>query len=131
MKHILRHDIFPPLEVHDNSLWIFILLVIAGVSVISIVWIWLLKRYRFNKDRNFKNYLKILKKCDLTQARASAYSISYYGRLLAQSEEENFLLESLIAELEFYKYKKNTPELSLELKEQFFIFVDKIESKYV
>ena len=131
MKHKLRYDIFPPLEVHDNSLWIFILLVIAGVSVISIAWILLFKRYHSSRDKNFKKYLKTLKNCDLTQARISAYRLSYYGRLLAQTEEEKDLLKSLVAELEFYKYKKNAPELSSELKEQFFIFLSKIESKYV
>jgi len=130
MNQILLHDIFPPLEVNDNSLLVFIVLVVVSVTLIFLSMSWILKKYSFNRDKTLKKHLSILKNCDLSQARVSAFCISYYGRLLAQSREEKALIEELIRELEIYKYKKNMPEISSELKERVLMFIDTIESKY-
>jgi len=131
MNQILQHDIFPLLEVSDNSLLVFISLIIVSTVLIALSMSWLFKKYSFNRDKTVKKYLNILKRCDFSQARASAFCISYYGRFLAQNTQEKALVEELIKELEIYKYKKNVPEISLELKERVLTFIDIIESKHV
>jgi len=131
MKAPLINDIFPPVEIPDNSFFSFIILVSIGLILLSFGF------YRFYKKRAVKQLtaeekqLNILKACDLENVRQSAYQISYYGKLLASTSEEKRLLDKIILELTPYKYQQDLSHLPDSIKEQLQLFITLLERKHV
>ena len=127
MNEIKIHDIKSLVEIPDISLYIYLLLWILGIAFIFIL-IFFVYKFFYNKNKNErKNYYKTLKELDLKDAKQSAYTISKYVRLLAQSEREKRLSDELIEELEKYKYKKEVKELENDVKIIFARFMDSID----
>jgi len=131
MKNLVIHDIFPPVDVPDNSVYIFSPLLLAAILSTVFVVRTLYKKFRVHKIRREKKYIKILNNCDFKNTKQSSYQISYYGHLLAKTAKEKEALKEIISELSLHKYKKDIPEISEEIIEQFKMFLNTIEHRYV
>lgn len=129
MKDIPLHDIKPLVEVPDNSLLYLGLLGALGVLVIGLLLFWLWKVYKESKKINLrKHYLESLQKVDLSSPKEAAYTISTYGRLLAQSDREKEMLENLDSRLSSYKYKKEVDALDEETLAYYQLFVEVLDA---
>lgn len=131
MNNIVIHDIFPLVDVLDNSAYIFISLLFAGILSAIFVMRTLYKKFRVHKISREKKYIEILNNCDFKNVKQSAYQISYYGRLLAKTDKEKEALKEIVSALSLHKYKKGIPEISEEIIEQFHMFLTTIEHRYV
>jgi len=131
MKNLVINDVFPLVDVPDNSAYIFFSLLFAGILSASFFVRTLYKKFRIHKISREKKYIKILNNCDFKNAKQSSYQISYYGRLLAKTDKEKEALKEIVSELSLYKYKKDIPEISEEIIEQFHMFLNTIEHRYV
>lgn len=131
MNNIVIHDIFPLVDVPDNSAYIFISLLFAGILSAIFVMRTLYKKFRVQKISREKKYIEILNNCDFKNVKQSAYQISYYGRLLAKTDKEKEALKEIVSALSLHKYKKVIPEISEEIIEQFHMFLTTIEHRYV
>lgn len=130
MQDIPLHDIKPLVEVPDNS-FIYLMIIIAVIATIIIVplivWIW--KKYQNSKSVNMrKEYLKKIRSIDTSDAKKAAYEMSLYGRLLAESQREIEMLESLDARLQKYKYKKDVQKLDDDTLAYYHLFLEVIDA---
>ncbi|MBE0499470.1 MAG: hypothetical protein IBX43_09585 [Campylobacterales bacterium] len=129
MKDIPLHDIKPLVEVPDNSLLYLGLLGVLGVLALGLLLLWLWKVYKESRKVNLrKHYLESLQKVDLSSAKEAAYTISTYGRLLAQSEREKEMLENLDSRLSSYKYKKEVDTLDEETLAYYQLFLEVLDA---
>ncbi len=127
MNEIKIHDIKSLVDIPDISLYIYIFLWIIASAIIFLI-VFLLFRFFRNRSKNQrKEYYKILDELDLSDVKNSAYTITKYARLLAQSHREKKLVNELIEELEAYKYKKEVEPLSDEIKIIFGRFMDSVD----
>ena len=131
MKNLVINDVFPLVDVPDNSAYIFFTLLFAGILSVGLGSYYLYKKFRVHKISREKKYIKILKNCDFKNAKQSTYQISYYGHLLAKTVEEKKAIEEIVTQLSSHKYKKDVPEISDEIKEQFQLFLNTIEISHV
>lgn len=131
MKNLVINDVFPLVDVPDNSAYIFFTLLCIGILSVGLGIYTLYKKFRVYKIRREKKYIQILKNCDFKNAKQSVYQINYYGYLLAKTVEEKKALEALVTQLSSYKYKKDVPEISDEIKGQFQRFLQMIEIRHV
>jgi hypothetical protein len=84
------------------------------------------KIFKRKKPNKRKKYLEILQKLNLENTKKSAYDITKYGILIAQTPEEKQLIKKLIMKLEAYKYKKYVKPFDDEIKTTFNIFMDSL-----
>ena len=130
MKDIPLHDIKPLVEVPDNSLIVLLILaaiVLTLIIVPLVVWMW--KRYKNSKAANLrKGYLEKLHTVNTDDTKQAAYEISEYGRLLARSEKEIALLDSLDKRLSEYKYKKEVGKIDDETLGHYHVFLEVLDA---
>lgn len=131
MKNLVINDIFPLIDVPDNSAYIFFTLLCIGILSAYLGIYSLYKKFRVHKINKEKIYITILKNCDFKNAKQSVYQISYYGHLLAKTVEEKKTIEAIVTQLSSYKYRKDVPEISDEIQEQFQRFLHTIEIRHV
>ena len=72
-----------------------------------------------------KMAMELLKKFEVTDAKRSAYEFSHLAQY-AVNDDQRQQLESLLKELEVYKFKKEVPELDSQLKERLQTFVKEL-----
>ena len=122
------HDIKPIVEIPDISIYIYYSLIVFVVLLLSIGIYFL---YKFLKPKEKTKELicyEKLQNIDFTKTKDAAYKISKYGKLLAKDERQLDLINELIEELSFYKYKKMIPdEFSKETKTKFNIFMESLD----
>ncbi len=127
MNELKIHDIKELVEVPDISFYIYYGLISLGV-IICCIFIYFAYKFIINKKTNIrKEYLSILQNINLEDTKHSAYIITKYGHKIAIHEREKQLLEDLIVQLEIYKYKKDVPKFSDEVKTSFGIFMDSLD----
>lgn len=130
MKDIPLHDIKPLVEVPDNSLMLLLILAAIALTLIIVplvIWMW--KRYHSSKALNLrKAYLHKLHTVNIDDAKQAAYEISEYGRLLAVSDKEIALLDSLDKRLSEYKYKKEVGEIDDETLGHYHVFLEVLDA---
>ncbi len=131
MKTLAMNDIFPLVEVPDNSAYIFFILLMICILSVALGIYFIYKQLRSHKISREKKYIEILKKCDFGNTKQSLYQISYYGHLLAQTVEEKKAIDAIVTQFSSYKYKKEVPEISDEIQEQFVRFLHTIEKRHV
>lgn len=117
-KDIPLHDIKPLIEIQEYSLYSFIALVLL-VSVMILGLIYFV--YKYIKNRNSFNiraeHLTLLKVCNLNDTKKAAYEITLYGATFSTDNQENQrTYETLVEELETYKYKKDVESFNKETK---------------
>ncbi len=130
MNDIPLHDIKPLVAVPDNSLMILVVVVSLVLTAVLVpLFIWLYKLYKKNQKVNKrKEYLEKIHNIDISDAKTAAYEISKYGLLLAESERELEMLESLDKRLSVYKYKKEVEALDEETLGYYQLFLEVVDA---
>jgi len=130
MQDIPLHDIKPLVDVPDNSLMILILIVALVLTAVLVpLFIWLYKLYKKSQKINKrKEYLEKIHAIDTNDSKTAAYEISKYGFLLAESERELEMLESLDKRLSVYKYKKEVEALDKETLGYYQLFLELVDA---
>ncbi len=127
MQDLKIHDIKGLVEIPDFSIYLYMLLWILA-SLLFFAFIYLVYKLIKNRKKNYrKEYYKNLKEIDFSNTKQSAYKITRYSRLLAQSPREKKLMEELLEALEKYKYKKNVEQFDDEIKILYGRFMDNID----
>jgi len=129
MKDIPLHDIKPIVEVPDNSLYFTVALGLVLLLVLVALVFWILRLYRQSKAEDLRKiHLEKIHNVDTSDAKEAAYEISYYGRLLAESQRELDLLESLDERLSRYKYKKEVKSLDDDTLGYYRLFLEVLDA---
>ena len=117
-------DIKPLLEIPDNSYYIYLsivgVLAILGLSIIY----FLVKRFILNrKESQEQKYFKRLKSVDWSDAKSSAYLVTYLGRKLAKDKRAKEIYSQILPMLEKYKYRAKVPPVDDETLRQYELLV--------
>jgi len=106
MNNLKIHDIKPLIEVNDYSLYLFISLIIIGLTVFSYLLYFLYQKFTNKKQNRQKFHIQELKTMDYTQSKTAAYNISKHISCLLKDELQTKLANEVLEDLEQYKYKK-------------------------
>ncbi len=99
-----------------------------SLLIIIVLAFWLTRLYKQYKSEDLrKGYLEKIHNVNTADAKEAAYEISYYGRLLAQSQRELDMLESLDERLSQYKYKKEVKPLDDETLGYYRLFLEVLD----
>ena len=117
-------DIKPLLEIPDNSYYIYLAIVgvfaILGLSIIYFV----VKKFLLNRKENQEQkYLRQLKRIDWSDAKSSAYLVTYLGRKLANDNRSKEVYSQILPMLEKYKYRAKVPSVDEETLRQYDLLV--------
>ncbi len=118
------HDIKELENIPDNSIFIFSILVFAGIILILTIIFLFIKYFKNRKVSDRKTYFNILKNIDFDDSKKAAYIITKYSRLIANNDREKKLANELIEELEFFKYKKNVKKIDKLTKAKYSTFME-------
>lgn len=120
------HDIKPLATIPDQSFFILSVSVVLGVLIVLTL-LYALYRF-FKKDKTKRlDYIKQLKALDMRDVKASAYTISKYGRLLVKDERSKKFYLQLEKELSNYKYQKEVPAFDKKTLNYFQLFMESID----
>ena len=118
------HDIKELENIPDNSIFIFSILVFAGIILILTIIFLFIKYFKNRKVSDRKTYFNILKNIDFDDSKKAAYIITKYSRLIANNDREKKLANELIEELEFFKYKKSVNKIDKLTKAKYSTFME-------
>ena len=118
------HDIKELENIPDNSIFIFSILIFAGIILILAIIFLFIKHFKNRKVSDRKTYFNILKNIDFDDSKKAAYIITKYSRLIANNDREKKLANELIEELEFFKYKKNVKKIDKLTKAKYSTFME-------
>lgn len=122
------NDIKPIVDIPDYSIYIYYSLILLVTLFVLFIIYFIYKYFKEKNNKQDKEYLNILKNLDFSNPKQTAYSISYYGRILAKSERSHRLIEELHHELEDFKYKKHIPQnIPQNIKAKFDIFLGSLD----
>jgi len=130
MQDIPLHDIKGLVEVPDNSfILLMIIVVVLGLVIFSVLGVFIYKFYNKNRSLNLRKvYLQKIHEVNIQDAKTAAYEISLYGRLLAQSDREIEMLDSLDQRLQKYKYKKDVEKLDDDTLSYYQLFLEVVDA---
>ncbi len=123
------HDIFPSVEIPDNSFYLFLLLLFCTLYICFTLLLFFYKRYEKSRNRQTVLFLKILQQCDFTDAKQSAYKIEYYAKALATTEEQKALLAQMQTLLQPYKYRDGQTPLPQNIQTVLKLFIKNVQEK--
>ena len=126
---ILIHDIKPLIEIQEYSLYYFLALLVFGVFVVAVILYFLIKYLKSRNKFNIrKEHYKLLENIDFSDAKRSAYDISFYGLTFRDdSPRHTEMYANLQERLEEYKYKKNVQDMDSEIKGYVNLYKDMID----
>ena len=110
------HDIKDIVKIPDNSIFIYYGLIFAALLTCLIIILFIIKFLKNKKVNQRKIYFETLKNIEFKDSKKDAYTITKNLRLLVKSEREKILANELINELNEYKYKKDVPTISTDIK---------------
>ena len=121
-------DIKPYLDIEEHSLYIFgAVLLVVLLLLVLFLWIVIsrfLEHRRANKD---KFYLNKIKSVDLGNAKETAYTLTYFGRLVTKDQRSSEIYDQLIETLGRYKYKKDVPKFDKKAVSLYNLFVQVLD----
>jgi hypothetical protein len=118
------HDIKELEKIPDNSIFIFSILIFAGIILMITIIFLFIKYFKNRKISDRKTYFNILKNIDFDDSKKAAYIITKYSRLIANNDREKKLANELIEELEFFKYKKSVNKIDKLTKAKYSTFME-------
>jgi flagellar biosynthesis/type III secretory pathway M-ring protein FliF/YscJ len=120
-------DIKDIVEVHDQSLTVFIAVVILFL-ILSIFSYYLYKNRRIRRKKPTKRELALqrLKSMDFDDVKSSVYTFSVDGFLFT-NENNIDRFKTIEKELQKYKYKKTVPTLDKDLKKMMQEFIRELK----
>ena len=108
-------DIKPLLKIPDFSIYFFVALLVVS-ALLALVLFWWVRRWmgsRGSVDPRI-GWLEKLERIDFSDPKRAAYTMTKYGRLLAEDKRRQEIMAQLVPRLEKYKYKKEVPPLDEE-----------------
>ena len=122
-------DIKPPVEISDYSLWVFIAVILLALALFATV-AYILKRKLRKKRRFFKSDLELARErieaIDYSNPKSVAYTfIEDVSKFVEPNRSQEY--NSILRELEDYKYKKEVPQMSEELQAKIKNFIKGIK----
>lgn len=120
-------DIKDIVEVHESSLQLFILTIIALLLAIALA-IYLYKNRRIRKRKATPKEIakQNLKNIDFSNTKNAIYSFCEDGRYFIDDKNRD-LFQSIEQEVEKYKYKRDIPNLDEGIKEDMKKFIGGIK----
>ena len=117
-------DIKPLLEIADSSYYIYLALMGLLALLLLGVLYFVVKKFLLNrKESQAQKYLQRLKRVDWSDAKSSAYLVTYLGRNLAQDERTEEIFNQMLPLLEKYKYRAEVPSVDDETLKQYELLV--------
>ncbi len=117
-------DIKPLLEIPDSSYYIYLALMGLLALLLLGVLYFVIKKFLLNrKESQAQKYLQRLKRVDWSDAKSSAYLVTYLGRNLAQDERTEEIFNQMLPLLEKYKYRADVPSVDDETLKQYELLV--------
>ena len=123
------HDIRPLMEVPDSSFGIF-LIVVAVVVILGVAVLYFAYKYLRGQGRLDvrKEYFKTLQAVDFSDAKATAYDITHYGRIFSHDSERMYeAYMNLVEQLKEYKYQKEVAEIDETTRSYYKIYLEMID----
>ena len=112
MQELKLHDIKGLVEIPDDSIYYFYALIGLTLIVIIIASIFIYKFIKREKQQNQqKLYLSKLNELTGEDSKETAYQITHLGHLLDKTMLQEEAFQTLVSDLESYKYQKNVPQL--------------------
>ena len=118
-------DIKPNVAIDDNSLYLLIA-IIAAVLMLIIIAYFIFKPKRKRKPTKKELAFKRLKEIDLNNSKEALYRVSIDGAMFV-NESNKRLFEEIERDGVEYKYKKETKELSKDLRQKIESFISSIK----
>jgi len=118
----------PLLDIPDMSFWVlFGVIALVSLLVFVLLVIAITKWWSARRENLTKKYLAILKQTNWSNPKQAAYSVTHYGRLVANDRRSQEIYEQLLVLLKPYKYKKNIPKLDKKVLHQFELFMQVLD----
>ena len=117
-------DIKPLLEIPDSSYYIYLAIVgVFAILLLSILY-FIVKKFLLNRrESQEEKYLKQLKSIDWSDAKSSAYLVTYLGRKLVNGKRTEEIYNQILPMLEKYKYRAEVPSVDDETLRQYDLLV--------
>ena|GEM_PF-5818213 len=114
-------------KVESNSFYYFLGLIFFSILIFFLLfklvkWLW------NNRKTKKTEILNILQNLDWNNSKDTAYKITKFGNQIS-NERSQKLLDDLIIELEKYKYRKHSDDISEDVKAKFQIFLGVVENE--
>ncbi len=120
-------DIKPLLPVPDISIYLFIALVVAGIVAFIALLIYILHWIRGRKRGDPRlDWIATLDRIDYSDPKKAAYTMTRYGRLLAEEKRSREIFSQLLPRLERYKYRKDVSPLDSQTKRLMKLFIEMV-----
>jgi len=122
------HDIKPIVKIPDFSIYFYYGIIVLFIIALCLILFFLFKFFKPKQKSQEYQYYQCLQNLDFTHSKKAAYTISKYGRILAQDERQKRLMDELDESLSIYKYKKDvTASFSNEIKTKFKVFMESLD----
>jgi len=123
----LPNEIELIVNIETYSFYYFLSLVF--ILIISVFLLFKLGKWFWNNRTNErKDILQILHNIDWQNPKETAYKITKLGNKISETRSQR-LLDDLIIELEKYKYRRDSEEISNDVKAKFQIFLGVVENE--
>ena len=117
-------DIKPLLEIPDTSYYIYLAIIgVVALLLLSIIYFVVKKVILNRKESQAQKYLRQLKRIDWSDAKSSAYLVTYLGRKLAKDGRSKEIYTQILPMLEKYKYRAQVPSVDDETLRQYELLV--------
>ncbi len=120
-------DIKPLVEISDYSFYLYLFLIIIFFLLLFIVFYKIVKIFSNKKIDKRKILIKKLKNIDFKDSKKAAYLITKIGRELVHDDRSYKIFEELLIRLQKYKYRKNPPKISEEVKRYLRLFIETVD----
>jgi len=115
-------------EIHDVSFYLFLIMILFGLLVMTGIIMMLYRHFKGKKeDLTRKEVLHRLENIDLDNPKEAAYKMTKYARYLADEERSQKIFSQLEAKLEKYKYIKNPPAFDEDTIGHYHLFLEVVD----
>jgi len=123
------NDIFVPVVVVDNSLYIFSFLLLLSFIILYVIYLFYKRRNNFIiKDEKY--YLDLLLSLDTKDVKYKAYRFEYYLKNLPKTAKQQKSFDDIMLSLWAQKYQKIAPPISVAIEEQMKKLLSELRSSY-
>lgn len=120
-------DIKPIFDINDY--YFYIAMAIFAVVGVAAILFFLYRFFKKKKDNTRANNIKKLKNIDFADPKSCAYEMTKYLRLVAVNESEKTKTNEIIEKLQEYKYVKNPPVISDEIRLRYDDFLKALDER--
>ena len=121
------HDIFPPVEIVEYSLYYFLGSIISSLLLLYIGFR-IIKR---KKRKDTAYYLNILEECNLDDTKHTAYKFTYYGKYIIKTEIQKEQFYTISQTLRRFKYERDSSRLPQNIQNDMKQFLHAIRKENV